>query len=97
MKRIKYRAVIEFLVLEGNTGKQIDERLKAAYGPLAPSTATIYNWVREFKHGRQSLEDDPRPGGPKYIITEEKVSAVQAMVKEDRRITIAQLAETLDI
>jgi len=97
MERLKYRAVIEFLVLEGRNGKEIDERLRAVYGTSAPSTATVYNWVREVKNGRQSLEDDPRTGGPRTAVTEAKVAAVLAMVKEDRQITIAQLAESLGI
>ena len=28
----------------------------------APSYATIKSWVAEFKHGRESLEDDPHSG-----------------------------------
>lgn len=31
-------------------------------GKDAPSYASVKRWVEEFKHGREGLEDDPRPG-----------------------------------
>ena len=62
MDKIEYRAVIKFLVLEGNTAKQVEERLTAVYKESSPSAATIKRWVKEFQRGRESLEDDPRPG-----------------------------------
>ena len=62
MEKIKYRAVIEFLFLEGVEPKQIHERLLKVYKDSSPSLATVYNWVAEFKRGRASLADDPRQG-----------------------------------
>ena len=64
MKNLKFRVVIEFLVLEGKQPQKINERMNKAYGPSAPSYSTVKKWVAEFNRGRQSLEDDARQGRP---------------------------------
>ena len=68
MDKIEYRAVIKFLVLEGNTAKQVEES--------SPSAATIKRWVKEFQQGRESLEDDPRPGRPSTSTNEENKGVI---------------------
>ena len=64
MDKTEYRAVIKFLVLEGQSAKQVEERLTAVYGDASPSSATIKYRVKEFQRGRENLEDDPRSGRP---------------------------------
>ena len=64
MDKTEYRAVIKFLVLEGQSSKQVEERLTSVYGQSSPSSSTIKRWVKEFQRGRESLEDDPRSGRP---------------------------------
>ncbi|XP_031635483.1 histone-lysine N-methyltransferase SETMAR-like [Contarinia nasturtii] len=64
MDKIEYRAVIKFLTKEGVTPKDINDRLRAVYGVLAPSYATVKLWAKQFKWGRESLEDDPHTGRP---------------------------------
>ena len=41
MNNLKFRAVIEFLVLEGKQTQEINERMNKAYGPSAPSYSTV--------------------------------------------------------
>ena len=59
MDKTEYRAVIKFLVLEGQSSEQVEERLTSVYGQSSPSSSTIKRWVKEFQRGRESLEDDP--------------------------------------
>ena len=51
--------MIKFLTLEGNNSKQIHEDMAAVYGESASHT-TVTRWLKEFKHGRNSLEVDPQ-------------------------------------
>lgn len=97
MEKIKYRAVIEFLFLEGVEPKQIHERLLKVLKDSSPSLATVYNWVAEFKRGRTSLEDDPRQGRPKSASTPEIIAKIQDMVLEDRRLTVDEIGDTVNI
>ena len=65
MDKTEYRAMIKFLVLEGQSAKQVEERLTAVYGDASPSSATIKRWVKELQRFRKNLEDDPRSGPPR--------------------------------
>jgi transposase len=38
--------------------------LRTAFSDDCLSQAIIYQWVKRFKEGRESLKDDPRPGQP---------------------------------
>ena len=97
MEKNKYRAVIEFLFLEGLKAKEIYERMLKVYKDSSPSISTVERWVAEFKRGRTSLEDDPRPGRPKTATTPEIVEKIQDIVLENRRVTERDLVEALGI
>jgi transposase len=65
MDKIEYHAVIKFFVKEGLTPNEINSKFMKAYGDSSSSFSTIKKWAAEFKHGRTSLEDDPREVRPK--------------------------------
>ena len=71
--------------------------MSTVYGESGPSFATIKRWSREFKHGRESLEEDPRSGRPNTAVTEENIEKVKKLVLEDRRIKLWQIAEAIGI
>ena len=56
----RYRALIKYLLKKGVKSKQIHEKLVNIYGGHALHIPTVKSWVREFKRGRGSLEDDDR-------------------------------------
>ncbi len=97
MNNLKFRAVIEFLVLEGNQPQEINERLDGAYGLSAPSYSTVKKWAAEFKRGRKSLEDDARQGRPSEAVTPATCRQVEDMVRQNRRIKVREIAHDLDI
>lgn len=89
---IEYRAVIKFLTKEGVTPADIKKRLDAVYGNASPSFSTVKHWSKLFRWGRESLEDDPRAGGPKTVTTNENASLVERVVMEDRRLKAKEIA-----
>lgn len=97
MDKIEYRAIIKFLTKEGVKSSEIHQRLVNVYGASAPSCRTVEHWAIEFKHGRESVEDDPRSGRPATAQNEEMIEKIEAMVMEDRRISARRIVETLDI
>ena len=48
------------------------ERLTQAFGELAPSHATVFNWFAEFKRGETSFEDVEGSGRLLVVVTEDK-------------------------
>ncbi|GBP08966.1 Putative uncharacterized protein FLJ37770 [Eumeta japonica] len=63
----------------------------------APSYTMVKKWARLFQQGRESCEDDPRPGRPVTVVTEENVRKIEKLVLADRRIKLWQIAEELQI
>lgn len=92
ISKSEYRAVIKFLRLEGSSAKEIYDRLAAVYGPSVPSFSTVTRWFNEFQRGRQSLEDEPRSGRPSTAVNPDLIETVEKLIKEDRRIKVAQVA-----
>ena len=82
MNNLKFRAVIEFLVLEGKQPQEINESMNKAYGLSAPSYSTVKKWAAEFKRGHQSLEDDARQGRPSEAVTPKICQEVEDMVQK---------------
>ena len=56
--------------------KQIFNELYGIYGPQTISVRTDFRWVKDFKAGKFSVEDDTRPGRPKTSVTKANIAAV---------------------
>ena len=61
------------------------------YGTDAPFYATVVRCAREFKHGRDSLEDDPRSGKPSDATAKATVTQVETIIMSDRRIKVKEI------
>ena len=81
----------------GLNESQTLERLTQGFGDLAPSRATVFRWFAEFKGGRTSLKDEERSWRPTSVVTEENISAVEALIKEDPRRTYKNIESALGI
>jgi transposase len=96
MDKIEYCTVIKFFVKEGLMPNEIYSEFINVYGDSSPSFSTIKKWASEFKHGRTSLEDDPREGRPKSAIPE-IIEEVHNTVLDDWRMKVREITETIDI
>lgn len=92
MDKIEQRAVIKFLTKEGNTPSEIRQRMLRVFGSSCSSEFVIKFWSRQFKLGRESLEDDPRSGRPVSAVTDENVARVKKIILEDRRVKQWEIA-----
>jgi transposase len=97
MDQLEYRSLIKFLTLEGETPKNIDERMTRVYGDMCPSYTTVKNWARDVRCGREQVEDEPRSGRPSTVVTDENIQAVEDIFMEDRRITLDEITDILRI
>ena len=96
-QNIEFRAVIKFLTKEGAKAKEIYRRMADVYGDSSPKYSTMAKWSAEFKRGRDSLEDDPRPGRPAAVISHEMIDRVERLVLNNRQIKVAKLASECGI
>ena len=96
-QNIEFRAVIKFLSKEGAKAKEIHRHLSDVYVDSSPKYSTVAKWSAEFKRGRDSLEDDPRPGRPANVISQEMIDRVERPELNNRRIKVAELASECGI
>ena len=53
---------------------------------------TVFRWVKAFKAGKFSVEDDTRPGRPKTSVTKANIAAVKIVVEQDARLSVKDIA-----
>ena len=86
-----------FLSSEGVKPIEIHRRMKDQYGVACLSLQQVYEWTRKFVNGISSVTDCPRPGQAHPVVTPEGTAAVEAIVKENRRVTVNEIAAHLDM
>lgn len=53
----------------------------------------VHKWHNLYKQGRDSLEDDPRPGRPDEVAMSELIAKAEKLVLHDARLNRKQFAE----
>jgi len=71
--------------------------MEVQYGDACLSLQQVYKWSRKFLNGISSVTDSPRPGQAHRVVTPEAIAAVEAIVKENRRVTVHEIAAYLDM
>ena len=69
--------------------KQIFNELCGIYGPQTISMRTVFRWVKAFKAGKFSVEDDT---WPKTSVTKDNIAAVKIVVEKDVRLSVKDIA-----
>ena len=77
--------------------KQIFNELCGIYGPQTISLCTVFRWVKAFKAGKFSVEDDTHPGRPKTSVAKANITAVKIVVKQDAGLSIKDIASCTGI
>ena len=81
----------------GLEAKEIHGELADISQENEPSFDTVARWIRHFTDGRDSLDDEERSGRPPSSLTKDIVARTEAIVTEDRRITLIFIAAELSI
>ena len=100
--RQKQRLVSEFLLSKGETAQNIGRRLKQVYGDGAIDYSTMTRWVEQINDGQEEpaesdFYDRTRSGRPSSTHSSANIDQADAFIKENRRITINELAESLGV
>jgi hypothetical protein len=91
MHKEEQRCVIHFL------SSEIHGRMKVQYGDACLSLQQVYEWTGKFMNDISSVTDCPRPGQTHPVVTPEGIAAVEVIVKENRRVTVNEIAAHLDM
>jgi len=93
----KQRSVIRFLSSEGVKPIEIHRRMKVQCGDACLSLQKVYVCTRKLMNGISSVTDSPRPGQAHCVVTPEAIAAAEAIVKENRRVTVNEIAAHPDV
>ena len=94
--RQEQHPVIRFLRSEGVTPIEIHRRMEVQYVDGCLSLQQVYEWSRKFLNGVTSVTESTRPGQAHRVVTREAIAAVEDIVKENRRVTVQEIAAHLD-
>ena len=93
----RQRAVIEFLIKEEIPAAEIHQRLQRAYGSVCMGASSVRRWVKHFKDGDTSIQDQPRSIHPRTASTEHNKERADEIIQDDRHVTVDTRARTLEI
>jgi len=77
---------------EGVEPIEIHRRMKVQYGDACLSLQQVYGWTGKFMNGISSVTDCHRPCQAHPVVTPEGIAAVEAIVRENRRVTVNEIA-----
>lgn len=91
------RTCIKFCVKNEIKCADAFRMLTVAYGEATLDRSNVYRWYKMFSEGREDVNDEERAGRPSTSRTDEKINEVEKMVLANRRITVREVAEDLNI
>ena len=96
-QKTEIRSYIKCRIRLNIDSKQIFNELCGTYGSQTISTRTVFRWVKAFKVGIFSVEDDTRPGRHKTSVTKANIAAIKIVVEQDARLSVKDTASCTGI
>jgi len=94
---LEQRVNIKFLVKLGKGGNNIREMLAQVYRDNALKKTAVYKWVKGFSEGRESVTDEERSGQPATSRTEENITKIYQIARENRWLTVRSTEQQVNI
>ncbi|GBN64333.1 hypothetical protein AVEN_248346-1 [Araneus ventricosus] len=95
--RSAQRAVIQFLRAEGEHASQIYRSMKEVHGQQCLARCTIFRWCQRYETRCVNTKDLTRPGKAHVVSNSATTSAVNELIRQNRRITTREIAVELSI
>ncbi|GBL76846.1 hypothetical protein AVEN_247175-1 [Araneus ventricosus] len=86
---------IQFLCAEGEHASQIYRRMKEVHGEQCLALCTIFQWCQRYEAGRVNIKDLPRPVQAHVVTNSTMISALDELIRQNRRITTREFAVEL--
>jgi hypothetical protein len=74
----------------GNDANDTCAMLSENYGGETTKKSNVSEWHKQYKEGRENVEDDESSGRPRSHRTDENVGEVWSLLHSDRRASINQ-------
>lgn len=94
---VAQRIIIKFLTKEGVKPSEILTRLQAQFGDATLSQNRVFTWARQFKGGRESVENEGHDRRPRSSLTDDNIRAIRELIEGDRRLSVEEIASEVRI
>ena len=94
---VEQRSAIKFCLRNEISVAETFRILQKAFDDLTMSQKNVYKWYKDFKEGRERVDDLERPGRPSTSTDEQHINQIKELVHKNRRLTIRDLADTIGI
>ncbi|RVE51275.1 hypothetical protein evm_004079 [Chilo suppressalis] len=91
------RICIKFCVKNNLKCADAFRMLTVAYGEATLDKSNVYRWYKMFSEGREDVSDEERSGRPSTSTIDENIDEVKKLVLTNRRITVREVAEDLNM
>ena len=71
--------------------------LQTAFRPVYMNRASVFEWHKIFKEGRESVREDERCGRSKEVRTQALLSPIKNFMDKDRRMSIETISAQFDV
>jgi len=92
---IAQRVVIKILTNENVGPNEIWRRLCAQYRESTLSKMQVKFWHKEFRGGRDAVQNTSHQRHPRTSITPENIAAFRDLIEGDRRLTVVEICQEL--
>ena len=94
---VEQKSAIKFCLRNEISVAETFRMLQKAFGDLSMSQKNVYKWYKDFKKGRERVDDLGRPGRPSTSTDEQHVNQIKELVHKNRRLKIRDLADNIGI
>ena len=89
---LEERYAIKFCFKCGKNTTETYEMLQTAFRPSYMNRASLFEWKKRFKEGRESVRDYERCGRSKEVRTPELIGQIKNFMDTDRRVSIETIS-----
>ena len=94
---LEERYAIKFCFKLGKNAIETYGMLHTAFRPSCMNLASVYEWHKRFKEGRESLRDDEMCVRSKEVRTPELIGQIKNFADKDPRVSIETISAQFDV
>ena len=94
---LEERYAIQLCFKLGKKARETYGMLQTCFGASCMNRASVFEWHKRFKEGRESVRDDERCGRSKEDRTPELIGKIKNFMDKDRRVSIETVSAQFDV
>ena len=94
---LEERYAIKFFFKLAKNATETYGMLLTAFEPSCMNWASVFEWHKRFKEGRESVRDDERCGRSKGVNTPQLIGQIKNFMDKDRRVSIETISVQFDV